>query len=251
MKKLNAVVVLKSGTSTTSLRAQSLTIKLGKGVVMKLARIKPGKFVMGSPKTEEGRRGDEGPLQQITITKPFYMGVTEVTQQQYAAVTGEMPGKDKGPSNPVTHVSFEMCQAFCEAMSKMTKRRVSMPNDALWEYACRAGTQSPFSFKGGDDDLGSHAWFKDNSDHKIHPVGQKKPNAWGLYDMHGNVWERCSAWISSPQAASIDPTKPNIADVIVVRGGSINDPAKICRSACTFRSSSGSQVGFRVMITSN
>jgi formylglycine-generating enzyme required for sulfatase activity len=251
LDKLNVAAAPRSGTSTIRLRSGTLTLNLGKGVTMKLVRIPAGKFVMGSPMSEEGRRSDENPMQQLAITKPFYMCVTEVTQQQYAAVTGENPSKDKGATNPVTHVSFESCQAFCQAMSKITRRRVSMPNDALWEYACRAGTQSPFCFKGADDDLGDYAWFRDNSDRKIHPVGRKKPNVWGLYDMHGNAWELCAAWTSSRQAVSIDPSGPNTADLTVVRGGSINEVAKICRSACTYRSTSGSQTSFRVIVTSN
>jgi len=252
LEKLNAAAPI-GRISTTGLRTRTITLNLGKGVTMKLVRIPPGKFVMGSPKTEKDRRKDEGPLQEITITKPYYMGVTEVTQRQYLAVTGENPAKSKGLDNPVVQVSFEKCQAFCKAMSKLTRRRVCMPDDALWEYACRAGTRSRFSFKGDDDDLDAYAWFRDNSDRKTHPVAQKKPNAWGLYDMHGNVWEHCAAWTTASSGAptSIDPAVTNTVERIVVRGGSMNEPAGICRSACTYRQSGSNHVGFRVIITLN
>ena len=158
----------------------------------------------------------------------------------------------KGLDNPVVQVSFEKCQAFCEAMSKLARQRVSMPNEALWEYACRGGTQSRFNFKGDDDDLDAYAWFKDNSDRKTHPVAQKKPNAWGLYDMHGNVWEHCVAWPASRVAqVSLDPAAPNTEQRNVVRGGSMNEEARTCRSACTYRQSGSNHVGFRVIITLN
>ncbi len=251
LAKLNAVAKPRPGRSTSRLRGGAITLNLGKGVTMKLARIPAGKFVMGSPKSEVGHRGDEGPMQQITITKPYYIGVTEVTQRQFFAVTGQNPSKSKDPDCPVTGVSFEMCQVFCQAMSKMTRRKVSMPNEALWEYACRAGTQSPFCFKGAYSDLADYAWFRDNSDGKIHPVGGKKPNAWGLYDMHGNAWEHCAAWPGSRQPASVDPAGPNGENPTVVRGGSVSESPEICRSACTYRNTNSSRRSFRVIVTSD
>ena len=260
LEKLNAPPATRTSTSTstlrTSMRTRTLTLRLSKSVTMKFVRISPGKFVMGSPVSEKERRNDEGPQRMVTITKPFYMGVTEVTQQQYATLTGKNPSASKGADLPVVQLSQRDCLAFCKAMSKITRRRVYMPTEAQWEYACRAGTKTRFSFKEGDADLADYAWHRENSGGQTHPVGRKKPNAWGLYDMHGNVWEQCIGWYAESYDSEDvrDPKGPDSGECGVIRGGSMHDGARSCRSASRYKNdttrASNGFVGFRVIILS-
>jgi formylglycine-generating enzyme required for sulfatase activity len=203
-----------------------LTLDLGGGVTMKMVLIRPGKFMMGSPASEASRRDDEGPQHEVTITKPFYMGVTEVTQEQYEAVMGTNPSHVKGATNPVEWVwwndaaSWNDATEFCKKLSEKTRQAVRLPTEAEWEYACRAGTQTKFSFGDDPSALGDYAWWNGNSGNAIHPVGQKKPNAWGLYDMNGNVWEWCADWYGEYQEGPItDPSGPATGGHRVVRGG--------------------------------
>ncbi len=199
----------------------TLTLDLGKGVTMKLVRIRPGKFMMGSPNSEQGRNGNEGPQHEVTISKPFYMAVTEVTQAQYEAVMGTNPSANKGPTNPVERVSWDDAVLFCRKLSGKTGKAFRLPTEAEWEYACRAGTKTRFSFGDSEGALGDYAWHKGNSSGASHPVGRKKPNAWGLYDMHGNVWEWCADWYGSyPTGTSTDPQGATSGDGRVGRGAS-------------------------------
>ncbi|MGB2820171.1 MAG: formylglycine-generating enzyme family protein, partial [Phycisphaerae bacterium] len=213
---------------------RSLTLDLGKGVKMKLVLIPAGKFVMGSPETEAGRRDHEGPQHWVKISKPFYVGVTEVTQAQYEAIMETNPSKFKGAEKPVEQVSWNDAVEFCKRLSAKTRRRARLPTEAEWEYACRAGTRTRFSFGDSDGELGDYAWYLGNSDKQTHEVGKKKPNAWGLYDMHGNVWEWCADWYedsyyrSSPRT---DPQGPSSGKCPVLRGGSWCDNPPDCRSA--------------------
>jgi len=219
--------------SKFSSSGKRLTLNLGKGVTMKFTRIPAGKFLMGSPETEKDRSRDEGPQRRVTISKPFYMGVTEVTQAQYQAVMGENPSKFKGPRNPVEMVTWDEAVTFCTALSKKTRLTVRLPTEAEWEYACRAGSRTRYSFGDKDRDLGAYAWYLDNSDEKTHPVGRKKPNAWGLFDMHGNVWEYCADWYggSYADAKTVDPKGPAAGKERVVRGGAIAERPGGPRSA--------------------
>jgi len=235
--------------------SKTLILDLGKGVKMKLVRIPAGKFVMGSPKTEAGRRSDEGP-HWVKISKAFYMGVTEVTQIQYQSIMGKNPSRFTGPQNPVEQVSWDDATAFCAALSKKTGRAVRLPSEAQWEYACRAGTKTRFSFGGDDKGLDAHGWYNANSGGKTHPVGQKKPNAWGLYDMHGNVWEWCRDWYDEKfyaNAKNVDPENTTKSSARVLRGGSWYYYPQSCRAAIRSRSTSdyrGSHFGFRVVVVS-
>jgi len=170
---------------------KELTVDLGGGVKMEFVLIPAGSFMMGDEK------GDyfEKPVHKVTITKPFYLGKYEVTQEQWEAVMGNNPSHHKGPKNPVEQVSWGDCRTFLKKLNaKLAVRgeKYSLPTEAQWEYACRAGTTTRYSF--GDDAavVGDHAWWSGNSEGTTHPVGQKKPNAWRLYDMHGNVREWCS-----------------------------------------------------------
>jgi formylglycine-generating enzyme required for sulfatase activity len=199
-----------------------LTLDLGGGVTMKMVLIRPGKFMMGSPDSEQGRGGNEGPQHEVVISKPFYMGVTEVTQAQYEAVMGTNPSNFKGATNPVETVSWDDATEFCKKLSEKTRQAVRLPTEAEWEYACRAGTATAFSFGDSDSALGDYAWYTSNSGSTTHPVGQKKPNSWDLYDMHGNVEEWCADWWGPyPKGPVTDPSGPATASgARVLRGGS-------------------------------
>jgi len=232
----------------------SLTLDLGNGVTMKLVLIRPGTFVMGSPGSEQGHKADEGPQHQVTISKPFYMGVTEVTQAQYEAVMGTNHSQFKGPTNPAENVSWEDAVDFCRKLSEKTGKTVRLPTEAEWEYACRAGSKTRFSFGDSESVLGNYAWYKSNSGNNTHPVGQKKPNPWGLYDMLGNVAEWCADRCGSYSGeSSTDPQGPGSGGPRVARGGSWgNDDTNSFR--CAFRLSiapvfRGGRTGFRCAMT--
>ena len=257
---------------------QELTLDLGNKVSMKLVLVPAGKFTMGSPEGEKGRGtgdspyagtvrapggipaagakdrpGNEGPQREVTISRPFFMGIYEVTQEQYEQIVGRNPSHFKDPQNPVEYVSAEDAMAFCEKVSKKTGKRVLLPTEAQWEYACRAGSQTRFNFGDDEKDLGDHAWYKDNSDGKTHPVGQKKPNAWGLYDMHGNVWEWCRDWYgdSYADAQTTDPIRPAAGKGHLLRGGCWYYFAHYARSAQrwpVFVGRRDSVFGFRVVV---
>ncbi|MBI5724988.1 MAG: SUMF1/EgtB/PvdO family nonheme iron enzyme [Planctomycetes bacterium] len=174
-----------------------LTLDLGNNVSMKLAPIPSGKFIMGSPDNEKGRIHNEGPQHEVVISKPFFMGVYSVTQGQWKAVMNSEPWKDskylKEGADYAVIVVWDSAAEFCRKLSQKTGKTVRLPTEAEREYACRAGSQTRFYF--GDDEsvLGEYAWFSGNAiaDERVHKVGQKKPNAWGLYDMLGNAPEWC------------------------------------------------------------
>ena len=220
-----------------------LTLDLGGSVTMKMVLIPAGKFLMG-----EGEDRHE-----VTLSKPFYVGVTEVTQAQYQAVMGTNPSSFKGETNPVELVSWNDATEFCKKLSEKTRQAVRLPTEAEWEYACRAGTATAFSFGDADSVLGDYAWYSANSDNTTHPVAQKKPNAWGLYDMHGNVWEWCADWYGDyPNGAVTDPQGPASGAYRVLRGGCWHYYPFICRSALRVNSNPGYRVnhfGFRVVVS--
>jgi formylglycine-generating enzyme required for sulfatase activity len=200
--------------------AKELTLHLGNKVTMKLVLIPAGKFLMGSPKDEADRRDDEGPQHEVKISKPFYMGVYEVTQEQYEQIVGKNPSSGlRDAQNPVETVSWEDAVAFCKKFSALTGRAVRLPTEAQWEYACRAGSATQFGFGGKEEDLSDYAWWghdKGNGHGCTHAVGQKKPNNWGLYDMHGNVSEWCADAYDKDyyaKAENTDPQGPALATI--------------------------------------
>lgn len=209
-----------------------------------MVRVPPGTFVMGSPVTEKHRDLDEDPLTTVTFVRGFWMGKYEVTQREYERVMGDNPSKFKGnPDHPVEQVTWKEAMAFC---ARLTQREQAagrlpsnyayrLPTEAEFEYAVRAGTTTRFSF--GDDpdyaELPKYAWYKANSDGTSHPVGQKLPNAFGLYDMHGNVWEWCLDWYLTfyPGGNVTHPTGPANGLTRVFRGGGWDYTPQSCRSA--------------------
>jgi formylglycine-generating enzyme required for sulfatase activity len=222
-------------------------LDLGKGVMIDFVLIRPGTFTMGS---DEGN--NEKPVHKVTITKPFYLGKYLVTQEQWEAVMGNNPSNFKGPKNPVENVSWDDCQAFCAKLAASYRGTFRPPTEAQWEYACRAGSTGKYCFGDNETQLGEYAWYSDNSGQKTHPVGEKKSNAWGLYDMHGNVWEWCQDWYDNGYYAGSpadDPPGPATGSDRVGRGGSWYFPAGRCRSADRFGFGPGYRIihlGFRV-----
>jgi formylglycine-generating enzyme required for sulfatase activity len=225
-------------------------IKNSIGLELKL--LPTGKFTMGS---SEG--GDET-AHQGTLTRPFYLGVYEVTQEQYERVMGKNSSYFEGALNPVEQVSWEDAVEFCQKLSALPEEQAAgrvyrLPTEAEWEYACRAGSTTKYSFGDNDSQLEDHAWFGQNSGSKTHPVGEKEPNAWGLYDMHGNVWEWCSDWYGEyPRIAVSDPTGPKEGSLRVSRGGSWTREAALCRSAYrvgNYPSLRTSSLGFRLALS--
>lgn len=196
--------------------------------------IKPGKFMMGSPLTEEGR-GDNETQHEVTITKGFYMQTTEVTQAQWVALMGSNPSSFKGDDLPVGNVSWDNVEEYIQKLNKSGNGTYRLPTEAEWEYAARAGSRTSFSCGERESCLSEMGWFGEYSSDAMHSVGQKKPNAWGLYDMHGNVCEWVQDWYGNyPVGAVIDPSGPNTGETRVFRGGAYTTNANLSRSA--FRS---------------
>jgi len=205
---------------------------------LEMVLIPAGSFIMGSPNSEKDRYPDEGPQHWVTISKDFYMGKYEVTQAQWQAVRGSNPANGHGVGNnyPVYYVSWNDCQTFIQKLNQLGQGTYRLPTEAEWEYACRAGTKTRFYW--GDDpnytQIGEYAWYYDysSSNSKTHEVGLKKPNAWGLFDMSGNVWEWCQDWYGSYSSnAQNDPTGANSGIYRVLRGGSFGDLDICSRSA--------------------
>ena len=177
----------------------------------------------------------------MQITNPFYLGVYEVTQAQYQKVVGSNPSNFKRASLPVETVSWEDARAFCTKLSEVAEERAAgrtyrLPTEAEWEYACRAGSAGKYSFGDTEAELGKLAWYDKNSGNTTHPVGEKQANAWGLYDMHGNVWEWCQDGYGPYEAGpASDLSVPGSASHRVLRGGSWSNLGKVCRSALRSR----------------
>ncbi len=199
----------------------------------------PASFVMGSA---DGGRDNERPAHKVTFKHPFAMAKYEVTQELYHVVMGSNPAQWRGLRNSVEMVNWKEANEFCDRATRDLRAAkliaadevIRLPTEAEWEYCCRAGTTTQFSF--GDDvkELGKYAWYKDNSKGYDPPVGKKLPNAWGLYDMLGYVWEWClDDWQSDYKNAKEDGSAQKTAGATdrVVRGGAYPDPAETCRSA--------------------
>ncbi len=234
-------------------------------VGMKLVLIPAGVFRMGSPDDEPGRRDNEGPQRETAITAPFYLGACPVTQEQYERVLKVNPsrfhaGAGGGPDLPVESVSWDDAVSFCRALSELPEEQEAgrvyrLPTEAEWEYACRAGTETAF---GVGPTLAAGAATFDAGDAPPQgpaPVGGCAANAWGLFDMHGNVWEWCADWYAAGyyrKAPRNDPKGPNVGRFRVVRGGSWRNHAATCRAAYRNAYLPGNRdaaTGFRVAAT--
>ena len=201
---------------------------LGNGIKLEMVLIPAGKFEMGSPASEKGRSKAET-QHQVTLTKSYYMGKYEVTQEQWEAVMGKNPSSTMGARLPVMDVSWEDCQVFIKKLNGINKGKYRLPTEAEWEYACRAGTSTAYSF--GAKITPKDANYDDSKLGKPVEVGSYKPNAFGLYDMHGNMWEWCEDWKADyPKEAVTDPKGPATGEDRVLRGGSFLYFGSIARS---------------------
>ncbi len=212
---------------------------------MTLVLIPAGEFQMGSSRDDELRQPDEKP-HPVTLTTPFYLSATELTQAQWQAVMGHNRSAHQGDNLPAEKMSWKEAVRFCEKLSEIEGVIYRLPTEVEWEYACRAGSSGPFA-----GDLNTMGWYAMNSGGETHPVAQKQPNAWGLYDMHGNVSEWCLDFYQPdyPDAAT-DPVGPDSGRVKVIRGGSFATFLPGCR--CAARQSGPAaykyvETGFRVV----
>ena len=231
-----------------------------------LVNIPAGAFTMGSPEDEPDRESDETQVQ-VRITKPFAIGRTVVTQGQWRAVMGTEPwyeGLSKnqcGDDFPAVYVSWHDAVLFCETLTDLERdtgrltatQSYRLPTEAEWEYACRADTTTAYSFGDDPKQLGNYGWYCGSSDLMLQRVAEMKPNPWGLFDMHGNVWEWCADWEDEDdgQAGGDDPAGPATGSERVARGGDYHDNASCCRSA--YRGMyppwrRHNSVGFRVVV---
>ena len=207
-------------------------------ITQRMRWIRSGKFLMGSPEegpeNDIGRYSDEGPQHEVRLTRGFWIFDTAVTQELWQAVMGDNPSEFKEYRSPVDTVSWDDAQRFLERLNtRLGEAIFVLPTEAQWEHACRAGTQTAYSF--GDDPkmLDDYAWYAENSESTTHPVATKKCNTWGLFDMHGNVWEWCQDFWSGNYSAAgnVDPPGPEKGHYRVLRGGSWSRYAQSARSA--------------------
>jgi formylglycine-generating enzyme required for sulfatase activity len=224
---------------------------------LELIWVNPGSFTMGSPSDEEFRNKAEGPQTQVTLTKGFWLGKTEVTQAQYEAITGENPStfKNIGKDAPVERVSWIDATAFCEKLTQRERAAnrlpdgyaYTLPTEAQWEYACRAATTTAYV---GDPE--TTAWFEKNSNASTHPVAQKRANPWGFHDITGNVIEWCYDWYGNyPGGSLTDPAGPERGYYRIARGGSWRTAERTLRPASRSGGSEGRldyTIGFRLAL---
>ncbi len=231
------------------------TLWLGQGVEMKFVWVPPGSFLMGSSPDEQLRNDDET-QHWVHLTRGFYLGIHPVTQTQWRQVCGNNPSRFKHANRPVETVSWENCVDFCWKLRQKTSRRFRLPTEAEWEYACRAGTATVYHSGNDLSALRKVGWCSYNdtqgSARETQPVGQLEPNAWGLFDMHGNVWEWCNDWYGSyERGEQQDPVGPGFGVAHVLRGGSWYYGPRFCRSARRARMETGQRYtdfGCRVVL---
>ena len=235
-------------------QSPALSRELVNSLGMRFVLISAGSFEMGS----RGGLQDEQVTHQVTISRPFYVGVHEVTNADGKAVDGFVPSRWKDDSLPLESVTWDEAAAFCDALSALPSEQAAgrvyrLPTEAEWEYACRAGSAVSPSVDNDDAVLRDVAWDDHNAQGQTHPVGQTQPNAWGLYDMRGNVWEWCSDWYAAYPAGSVrDPQGPSTGAFRVCRGGSWAYPARFHRP--TLRgwrkpTARGASFGFRLVLS--
>ena len=261
----NPVPDLQTGfESPVPIVGDSRRFSLPNGESMVFVWIPSGTFMMGSPDSEAGRYTDEGPVHRVTISKGFYLGKYEVTQGQWEAVMGTTPWRGKanvrsGSDYPSVYVSWDDAQEFISRLNAMSGSELyRLPIEAEWEYACRAGTTTRWSFGDNTSQLMHYAWYRDNAwdvgETYGHRIGTKRPNAWGLYDMYGNVWEWVGDWYDADyysRSSLVDPSGPAMGSYRVLRGGDFNDTdGRVVRSARRDYHSPGYRnggIGFRLL----
>jgi formylglycine-generating enzyme required for sulfatase activity len=226
---------------------------------IRLIPIPAGTFTMGSDPEEADRDRSEGPPTRVTLTKDFFLGATDVTQGQYEALMGKNPANfiAAGKDAPVENVSWDDGMAFCQKLNEQERAAgrlpagwaLTLPTEAQWEYARREGTNGPV-----DDDPDATAWYAKNSGGMTHPVATKRPNAWGLYDLEGNVSQWCHDWFGPYHGSSVtDPKGPATGFYRIARGGRFDDAAQFCRAASRTGGSQGrrcNEIGFRIALVS-
>ena len=221
------------------------TLDIG-GVKLELALIPAGSFTMGSPETEPGRSPNEK-QRKVTLTQPFYLGKYTVTEAQFQAAMGGPSGK---ADMPIHGKAFNEADACGKKMSELARREVKLPTEAQWEYACRAGSSTRFNTGDSDNDLDKAGWYVGNGGGAPHPVGLKTPNAWGLYDMHGNIRQFMrDFWSEDLVPSDVDPEGPASGELHSVRGGAYTSKPHVCRSAVRRPQEKLTLVGFRVLVT--
>jgi formylglycine-generating enzyme required for sulfatase activity len=246
------------------------SLNLAGGLKLDLVLIPAGEFVMGEPEaTLESEKASlkkgaadrnkpglmEIPRHPVRLTQPFYMSKFIVTQDQYQAVTGTNPSKLTGKDKPVNMVDWNDAQAFCKLLSDKTKQPVRLPTEAEWEFSCRAGTTTEYYSGDTEADLDRVAWYAGNSKKSLHPVGEKAPNAFGLYDMHGGIGQWCLdryADANYPTTFIEDPQGPPTGALRAMRGGGWATPAWMCKSGVTFGAEIDDQsrgIGIRLVVT--
>lgn len=221
---------------------------------MEFVLILAGEFDMGSSSEEKGRSDSESPVHRVTIENPFYISKSLVTQKQWKNLMGNNPSSFKGEGLPIDHVSWKEVQEFVKKLNAIENTdKYRLPSEAEWEYACRAGTQTRYFFGNDESKLNEYAWYVENSGRKTHSICRKKPNPWGLYDMHGNVWEWVQdEWHDNYNSA---PSNGNAwedggGSFRVSRGGSWYCDSESCRSASRFRRETENRfgnLGFRLV----
>jgi formylglycine-generating enzyme required for sulfatase activity len=256
------------GISTEAIQFDPQSVKaMTNSIGMKLVWIPPGEFQMGLKEYEE-------PVHPVKLTKGFWIGQFEVTQDQYQSVMGTNPSEYKGGNLPIERISWNDAGEFCRKLEFKEGKTYRLPTEAEWEYACRAGTATKYSFGDSADMLWQYGNYCDASNTsnyssytkdtrhndryaKTSPVGSFKPNPWGLYDMHGNVWECCSDWykVGYDSGMAINPTGPQEGKTRVLRGGCWDSAAKYCRSSArgwaVDPTEKSYKIGFRVILESD
>ncbi len=245
-------------TAGNSKEASDAEMELAKEVTtrtgIEMVFIPTGEFIMGDADAEDD---DEKFTHRVTVNA-FYMDKYEVTQEAYQRLVGKNPSQSKGPGKPVEQVNWlgairycnlrslreglEPCYDLATLSCDFGANGYRLPTEAEWEYACRAGTNTTWCFGAAEEKLKDHAWFRNSSAGTTHPVGQKKPNAWGLYDLHGNVWEWCHDFYAEgyyQQSPSKNPRGPDVGEERVLRGGCWKSPAQMCRSSFRYSEAPG------------
>ena len=234
------------------LEVEAASRELINSLGMEFVRIEAGEFVMGS--TNGG--SDEAPVHRVRLSQAFDLGKYEVTQAQWEAVMGTNPSDFSacGGTCPVESVSWEDVQTFIGKLNALERvGAYRLPTEAEWEYAARAGTQTAYSFGEDAGDLDRYGWYDENSDTRTHPVGRKRPNGWGLYDVHGNVWEWVADWYGGYSSDLVtDPHGSATGAGRVYRGGGWNSPTRYCRAPNRLYDAPGDRInslGFRLART--